>query len=88
MNVDIKGEKTLILKEYIDKIDFESPYINRIKYVREIITILESGWDIYMKYKGVFILLHFVSMSRYRDSSERILILQGIIYSKSNLWYL
>jgi hypothetical protein len=41
-----------------------------------------------MKYKGVFILLHFVSMSRYRDSSERILILQGIIYSKSNLWYL
>jgi hypothetical protein len=31
------------LKEYIDKIDFESPYINRIKYVREIITILESG---------------------------------------------
>lgn len=40
MNVDIKGEKTLILKEYIDKIDFESPYINRIKYVREIIKIL------------------------------------------------
>lgn len=44
MNVDIKGEKTLILKEYIDiKIDFESLCINRIKYVREIITILECG---------------------------------------------
>lgn len=73
MNVDIKGEKTLILKEYIDiKIDFESLCINRIKYVREIITILECGWDIYMKYKGVFILLHSVSMSRYRNSSEDI----------------